>query len=133
MCFVLMCGQALVQEVVESVGDGKPTKVRLSNKSFSQEAAVVVRDYLCTLTDVVVADISDIIAGRPTEDALSTLVHICSGLKDFPLVEVDVSDNALGPRGVESCRDVLSGKVLEVHFQCGRVAYCSVGRVYDCS
>lgn len=118
----MMClsnlAQALVKEVVESVGDGKPSKIRLSNKSFNVEAAVVVRDYLRTLTDVRVADISDIIAGRPTEEALETLVTICSGLKDFPLVEVDVSDNALGPRGIESCRDVLCQKTLEKVYLC---------------
>ncbi len=104
----------MIKDVVESIGEGKPSKIRLSNKSFSVEAAEVVRDYLRALSDVVIADISDIIAGRPTEEALSVLVTICSGLKDFPLVEVDVSDNALGPRGVESCRDILCGKLLEV-------------------
>jgi Ran GTPase-activating protein (RanGAP) involved in mRNA processing and transport len=65
--------------------------------------------YTCFL-----ADISDIIAGRPTEEALKTLHIICSSLKKFNLVIVNVSDNALGPKGIEACRGVLTSSSLEV-------------------
>jgi len=61
-----------------------------------------------------VAGIDDIIAGRPEEEALRTLSIICSGLKRFDLVELNVSDNAMGAKGVESCRDLLSKKSLQV-------------------
>ena len=60
------------------------------------------------------ADISDIIAGRPEDEALRTLKIICSSLKKFNLVEVNLSDNALGAKGVEVCKDVLLGDTLEV-------------------
>jgi hypothetical protein len=60
------------------------------------------------------ADISDIIAGRPTDEALKTLHIICSSLKKFNLVMVNVSDNALGPKGIEACRGVLTSSSLEV-------------------
>ena len=61
-----------------------------------------------------VADISDIIAGRPEDEALRTLNIICSSLKKFNLTEVNLSDNALGAKGVEECKDVLLGDSLEV-------------------
>ena len=61
-----------------------------------------------------VADISDIIAGRPEDEALRTLGIICGSLKKFDLVEVNLSDNALGAKGVEACRDVLLGDYIQV-------------------
>ncbi len=91
-----------------------PVHIRLSNKSFDNGAAQVLATYLESLTAVRVADISDIIAGRPEDEALRTLKIICSSLKKFPLVEINVSDNAFGGKGVEACRDILIGKEIEV-------------------
>lgn len=59
-------------------------------------------------------DISDIIAGRPEEEALKTLRIISTGLKRFNITMLNVSDNAFGAKGIEACRDVLVGKPLEV-------------------
>ncbi len=100
--------------MAQSFENIQPSHIRLSNKSFDTEAAAVVRDFLLSLRGVTTADISDIIAGRPTEEALSTLCLICDGLKHFPLEEFNVSDNALGPRGIESCREVLVRNTLKV-------------------
>ena len=100
--------------MVQNLGSIQPFHIRLSNKSFDADAAVVVRDFLLSLEGVTNADISDIIAGRPTEEALQTLCLICDGLKHFPLEEFNVSDNALGPRGVESCKEVLVKNTLKV-------------------
>lgn len=92
------------------------TKLALTNKSFTSEAAQEVAGLLSSLpSDLVIADISDIIAGRPEEDALLTLRIICDALSKFVLREVNLSDNALGAKGVEACRPVLVGKAIEVN------------------
>lgn len=91
-----------------------PTHIRLSNKSFDNGAATKIAQYLESLEGVTVADVSDIIAGRPEDEALRTLNIICSSLKKFDLVEVNLSDNALGAKGVEECKTVLLGDNIQV-------------------
>ena len=93
-----------------------PTHICLSNKSFDNGAATKIAEYVSSLSGVTVADISDIIAGRPEDEALRTLNIICSSLKKFELIEVNLSDNALGAKGVEACIDVLLGNSLQVSF-----------------
>jgi Ran GTPase-activating protein (RanGAP) involved in mRNA processing and transport len=68
------------------------------------------------LNQLEVVDLSDIIAGRPEDEALRTLHIICTSLKNFKLTEVNLSDNALGLKGVDACIDVLEGKKLEVFY-----------------
>jgi len=81
--------------------------------NFYHYSILVIYELLCMHT-CFLADISDIIAGRPTDEALKTLHIICSSLKKFNLVMVNVSDNALGPKGIEACRGVLTSSSLEV-------------------
>ena len=65
-------------------------------------------------------DFSDIIAGRPKEEGLQVLAAVCGGVGDRErLAYVDVSDNAMGPDGVEACRPAIEGKLeLEALFMC---------------
>eukprot|EP01036_Dinobryon_divergens_P059933 gene59933-79931_t len=95
-----------------------PCTLRLSNKSFSDEAASFLASVIIPFNSLQVADISDIIAGRPEEEALRTLTSICNSLSGKDLIELNVSDNALGSKGVESCRGVLTCKKLERLFLC---------------
>lgn len=96
-----------------------PLSLRLSNKSFSVEAAEVMATFLDSLeASLRIADISDIIASRPEEEALQALRVLCAALKRFPLVEVNLSDNALGAKGIDACKDVLLSKNLERLFLC---------------
>lgn len=56
-------------------------------------------------------DYSDIIAGRPKEVGLRVLAAVCGAVKDREgLSFVDVSENAMGPGGVDACRPALEGK-----------------------
>lgn len=105
-----------MKELIAAITVENPTHICLSNKSFDNGAATVIAEYIESLNDIKIADISDIIAGRPTEEALKTLAIICSSLKKFELVEVNVSENALGPKGVEACKSILMGDKLEVYF-----------------
>lgn len=61
-----------------------------------------------------IADISDIIAGRPEEEALKALRALSEGLKRFELLDINLSDNALGQKGIEACRDILERKNMTV-------------------
>lgn len=65
-------------------------------------------------------DFSDIIAGRPKEIGLRVLAAVCGGVRDREkLSYVDVSENAMGPDGVEACRPAIEGKKnLRALFMC---------------
>lgn len=65
-------------------------------------------------------DFSDIIAGRPKEEGLRVLAAVCGGVAERErLSYVDVSENAMGPDGVEACRPAIEGKKdLEALFMC---------------
>lgn len=65
-------------------------------------------------------DFSDIIAGRPKEVGLQVLAAVCGGVRDREhLAYVDVSDNAMGPDGVDACRPAIEGKQeLRALFMC---------------
>ena len=94
--------------------DLDPTVIRLSNKSFSVEAAEIIAVRLKEFKNVTIADISDIIAGRPEDEALQALTIICNSLSTNKLVELNISDNALGSKGVYACSSLISIKTIEV-------------------
>lgn len=89
------------------------TTIRLSNKSITAPAAVALASHLSKFENIVHADISDIIAGRPEEEALTTLKSICDSLEKFNFKSINLSDNALGSKGIHSCSAVLTKKTLE--------------------
>eukprot|EP01036_Dinobryon_divergens_P024484 gene24484-32935_t len=95
------------------------TQFKIGNKSYDNAAAQTIADYLNSVEcNVEVAEIDDIIAGRPEDEALRTLAIICSGLKRFDLIELNLSDNAMGAKGVESCKDLLCKKFLQRLYMC---------------
>lgn len=95
-----------------------PRHIRLSNKSFSPEAATSISEVLCQFKNIAIAEISDIIAGRAEEDALRTLKIICDSIKGNDLVELNVSDNALGSKGVKACQSLFVCKSLKCLYAC---------------
>jgi len=58
------------------------------------------------------------IAGRAEEDALITLSEICNSIPVRTLRYLDLSDNALGEKGIHACRNVISGQphLEEIYF-----------------
>lgn len=80
--------------------------VQLGNKSFSVEAAALLAATLSTFPSVVHANLADVIAGRPEDEALQVLQHICDALRGRVLQTLDLSDNALGAKGIHACRGV---------------------------
>lgn len=60
-----------------------------------------------TLVD---ADISDIIAGRPEAEVLAVLRSVAAALKGCELASLNISDNALGEKGVRACGNAMSSQ-----------------------
>jgi Ran GTPase-activating protein 1 len=85
-----------------------PNRVNLSNKSYSDTAAVRIAKKLNEFKgSIKVADIHDMIAGRPEDEALRSFSTIADSLKGNALEELNISDNALGAKGIQACRDLM--------------------------
>lgn len=80
---------------------------------YEPEGAQVICDFLRDkVSHVRVALLNDIIATLETTDGLDVLTQFNNLLKDSPLEEVNLDDNALGTRGVTQCADILSRPTL---------------------
>eukprot|EP00798_Chlamydomonas_sp_ICE-L_P028435 gene28435-31577_t len=89
----------------------KVKQIRFSTQSFGRDAANVAADAIknvsATLTD---ADISDVIAGRPEDEALDALRILSKALSSCSLRNLNLSDNALGEKGIRACADAITGQ-----------------------
>ena len=89
----------------------------LSDKSYTSEAAALIATFLTSTemfspsvaSGIKYAILSDIIAGRMEDEGLKVLKTITDAFQESKLVEVDLSDNALGSKGVTACETVLCG------------------------
>jgi Ran GTPase-activating protein (RanGAP) involved in mRNA processing and transport len=86
-------------------------RIRFSTKSFGAEAAEVaaaaIRNCAATLTH---ADLSDVIAGRPEDEALAALRVLAAALASARLEHLDLSDNALGEKGLRAAAAAFVGQ-----------------------
>lgn len=91
------------------------TKVCFSNRSFGLGAARVAEPILASLKDQLkVVDLSDFIAGRPEAEALEVMNVVSAALEGSVLKSLDLSNNALGEKGVRAFGALLkSQKSLE--------------------
>lgn len=106
------------------------SRVKFSTKSFGVDAAHVaaraIRNVKGTLKH---ADMSDIIAGRPEDEALQALSIISEALADAELDSLDLSDNALGEKGIRACAKAYTGQKALKH-----IAFQNVGcSVHGCA
>jgi len=87
-------------------------QIKFSTKSFGIEAAEVaaraIENVAGSLTH---ADISDIIAGRPEKEVLGALQIISQSLAKAKLKALDLSDNALGQKGIIACTSAFAQQV----------------------
>mgnify|MGYP003385785825 CR=1 FL=1 len=124
--FVLSGGREIVNEeraielisIANITNYDAITKVVLSNKSITEKAAEIFSIELKKFKNVTMIDISDIIAGRPEDEALNTLRYICEvGLShcQHNVTEINVSDNA---KGVNVIKSLLIGKQLQHVYFC---------------
>lgn len=91
------------------------TKICFSNRSFGLDAARVVEPILLSIKDQLTeVDLSDFIAGRPEEEALKVMNIFSSALEGCVLRYLDLSNNAMGEKGVRAFTSLLrSQKNLE--------------------
>ena len=95
--------------------------VKLSGKSFGDGSAQIAADALersiPTLTHL---DIADIIASRPEDEAKRALTVISDSLESCKHLKfIDLSDNALGAKGIRAVGKLLAGQeALEELFLC---------------
>ncbi|RLN89103.1 hypothetical protein BBJ28_00006555 [Nothophytophthora sp. Chile5] len=85
------------------------TSISLRGKSYTDSGVQVIADsFLARLQgDLKVVDLADVIAGRPEDEALRVLTVMSRALRGHVLDEIDLSDNALGEKGVRACFDLL--------------------------
>ncbi|KAJ6822350.1 RAN GTPase-activating protein 1 [Iris pallida] len=86
-------------------------KIICSNRSFGTEAAQVVKPILVSLKDQLTeVDISDFVAGRPEEEALEVMTIFSSALEGCVLRYLNLSDNAMGEKGVRAFGSLLKSQ-----------------------
>ena len=104
-------------------------RISLTDKSYTPEAAQIIADFLREpfhggspiAFGIVEADLTDMIASQLTAQGLKVLQTICDAFADSELVDVDLSDNAVGEQGAKYCKTVLSKSSLK------RLAMCNMG------
>mmetsp|Transcript_7739 Transcript_7739/g.11279 ORF Transcript_7739/g.11279 Transcript_7739/m.11279 type:complete len:438 (-) Transcript_7739:213-1526(-) len=108
----------------------KYTAVSLGDKAYTEEAAKIVASYITSpdtshlFDEVTVADLADMIAGRMEEEGLAVLKALCSAVGNGRrLVEVDLSDNAMGSKGINACQAVLEDQYVSLQ----RLSMCNDG------
>jgi len=89
----------------------------LSDKSYTYEAAAEISSFLTSTQEfnpsiasgITVADVSDVIASRMEKEGLQVLTSLSDAFSCSKLIEVDLSDNALGSKGITACATLLGG------------------------
>lgn len=84
------------------------TKICFSNRSFGLDAAHVAEPILTSIKDQLKeVDLSDIIAGRSETEALQVMNIFSSALEGCVLRYLNLSDNAMGEKGVNAFGSLL--------------------------
>ena len=83
----------------------------LSNKSYQPDAAEVICQFIekhSLDSHIKVLDMSDVIASQPESEGLQVLKRLSSSFTNGSIEELDLSDNAMGSKGITACRPLLS-------------------------
>ena len=114
-------------KLVEELSNGQALrKIKLSNKSYGAKAAKAIAEKLASLRGVKDVDVSDVIAGRPEAEALEVLETLALALakasgygdaKRSRVTALDVSDNALGQKGLDALLPLFMGAAPLVHLK----------------
>eukprot|EP00250_Pteridium_aquilinum_P008727 c18163_g1_i1 orf=201-1898(+) len=94
-----------------SVPGNAYSSICLSNRSFGEDAAKVAGKILETLnSQLMEVNLADIVAGRNEEEALLVMSIFSSALKGCKLRYLNLSDNALGEKGVRAFSELLKSQ-----------------------
>ncbi|KAJ9188135.1 hypothetical protein P3X46_003525 [Hevea brasiliensis] len=87
------------------------TKICFSNRSFGLDAAGVAEPILSSIRDQLTeVDLSDFVAGRPEPEALEVMNIFSSALEGCNLRYLNLSNNALGEKGVRAFGSLLKSQ-----------------------
>lgn len=76
-------------------------KVDLSCRAWKKTSLLVIKPFLEQIAkDVSIVNLADVIAGLMTDEGLSVTETLAEVFKESNLVDIDLSDNAMGPRGL---------------------------------
>jgi len=93
-------------------GPNSYTKIIFSNRSFGLDAARVAEPILISIKDQLKeVDLSDFIAGRPEAEALEVMTIFSSALEGCALSYLNLSNNAMGEKGVRAFRSLLKSQI----------------------
>ena len=94
-----------------SVPGNTISSICFSNRSFGEEAARVAGKCLETIkSQLIQANLADIVAGRNEEEALTVMSIFSSALCDSKLKYLNLSDNALGEKGIRAFSELLASQ-----------------------
>ncbi|KAK7355816.1 hypothetical protein VNO80_15078 [Phaseolus coccineus] len=93
-------------------GPNSYTKIIFSNRSFGLDAARIAEPILLSIKDQLKeVDLSDFIAGRPEAEALEVMTIFSSALEGCALRYLNLSNNAMGEKGVRAFRSLLKTQI----------------------
>ncbi|XP_058770881.1 RAN GTPase-activating protein 1 [Vicia villosa] len=93
------------------LGPNSFTKICFSNRSFGLDAAHVAEPILISIKDQLKeVDLSDFIAGRPEAEAIEVMNIFSSALEGSVLRYLNLSNNAMGEKGVRAFRSLLKSQ-----------------------
>jgi hypothetical protein len=100
-----------------SVDGSVPFAIDLSCRSWGKEAVAVLVEFFLNNNvsqNVVFLNLADCIASRPTDEGLEVMQQLATALADSSkLIEIDLSDNAMGPRGLSPVKALLDNHSIE--------------------
>lgn len=108
--------------------------MRLSTKSFGLDAAKYAATQIAKMKSLTTADMSDIIAGRPEIEALEVLKVMVGALPLKSLKYLDLSENALGEKGIRALSPSLReiNNLEEIKFMNTGLSELSIQLLSDC-
>jgi Ran GTPase-activating protein 1 len=110
-----MLDERRARELLSTASDPLAVKKLIfKTKSFGEGASKVAVEFLRKMSNVEDVDFSDIIAGRPTIEALGVLERMCEALPLNKVKYLDLSDNAIGERGMRVLIKALSGVAKQI-------------------
>lgn len=110
------------------------SSICFSNRSFGEDAAIVAGKILETLSSQLVkVNLADIVAGRNEEEALSVMSIFSNALAGCNLKYLNLSDNALGEKGVRAFSELLKSQhaLEELYFMNNGISEAAAGAICE--
>jgi len=105
--------------------------VSLGDKAYTADAAAIIGRFIKEderFSDLTVANLADCIAGRMEDEGLKVLQALCDAVgKGRELVDVDLSENAMGLKGIAACGSVLEDQLQTIQ----RLSMCNNGLSWE--